>query len=46
MTTLHDITCPECDSGADVVKEGLDAYRCTACERSFSAEDVLSKETR
>lgn len=41
MTTIHDIACPYCDRVDPVVKEGLDAYRCTECDRTFSATDVL-----
>lgn len=41
MTTIHDIACPYCESVEPVVKEGLDTYRCTDCDRSFSASDIL-----
>ncbi|MFW6448151.1 MAG: hypothetical protein ACOC0X_01270 [Halobacteriota archaeon] len=40
MATLHDLTCPRCGSADAVVKEDLDAYRCTDCEATFSAADV------
>lgn len=41
MPTVHDIHCPECHETEPVVKEGIDAYRCTDCERSFTVGDVL-----
>lgn len=44
MTSLHDITCPQCGSGSALVKEALDTYRCQACETTFSATDVLSED--
>ncbi len=41
MTTIHDIACPKCEAIDEVIKEGLDTYRCTECEETFSAEDIL-----
>ncbi|MFP4590756.1 MAG: hypothetical protein ACLFMX_02270 [Halobacteriales archaeon] len=43
MATLHDIACPDCASTDAVVKEDLDAYRCTDCDRTFSTTDLDSK---
>lgn len=43
MTTVHDIACPACDDTRPVVKEGLDAYRCTACDRHFSIGDIVDR---
>lgn len=40
MATLHDIAYPHCESADAVVKAGLDAYRCTDCDATFSAADV------
>lgn len=41
MATIHDIPCPECDSTASVVKDGIDTYRCTDCEVRFKIEDIV-----
>lgn len=41
MTTVIDIHCPACESPANVVKEGLDSYRCTECDRTFSIDEFV-----
>ena len=41
MTTVHDIGCPSCEATEPVVKEGIDAYRCTDCDRAFTIDDVV-----
>lgn len=40
VPTIHDITCPSCGAVEPVIKTGIDTYRCTDCEETFSATDV------
>lgn len=43
MATVHDISCPACNAVAPVIKEGLDDYRCTECDRSFTTRDIIDR---
>lgn len=43
MPTVHDIPCPACGETAPVHKEGIDAYRCTDCDRAFTIGDVVDR---
>lgn len=43
MPTVHDIPCPACETTSSVIKEGLNAYRCTSCDRQFSLNDVVDR---
>ena len=41
MNGVVDIACPACRETTNVWKVALGEYRCAACGREFTSEDVL-----
>lgn len=41
MTSVVDISCPDCGATAAVAKLAIDRYRCGECGGEFGPDDVL-----